>query len=42
METNQIMVLLAVLGYGVFIGYCIGRARGYYKGAEMAQEIYRK
>jgi len=42
METNQIIVLVAVLGYGMFIGYCLGRARGYYKGAEMAESIYRK
>jgi hypothetical protein len=42
METNQIIALVAVLAYGVFIGYCLGRARGYYKGAEMAQEIYRR
>ena len=41
METNT-MVILAVLAYGMFLGYCFGRAQGYYKGAEMAQEIYRK
>jgi ABC-type dipeptide/oligopeptide/nickel transport system permease subunit len=41
METTTIVALVA-LAYGMFIGYCLGRARGYYKGAEMAQEIYRK
>lgn len=41
METNQIIVL-AVLAYGVFIGYCIGRAVGYSKGADMAVSIYRR
>ena len=42
METNQIIVLAVVLGYGMFIGYCLGRAVGYYKGADMAVEIYRR
>jgi hypothetical protein len=41
METTTIMILVA-LAYGAFLGYCLGRAQGYYKGAEMAQEIYRK
>jgi ABC-type dipeptide/oligopeptide/nickel transport system permease subunit len=41
METTTIVALVAV-AYGAFLGYCLGRARGYYKGAEMAQEIYRK
>jgi hypothetical protein len=41
METNTI-VILAVLAYGIFLGYCFGRARGYSKGADMAREIYRK
>jgi ABC-type dipeptide/oligopeptide/nickel transport system permease subunit len=40
METNQIIVL-AVLAYGVFIGYCLGRAQGYYAGANVARDIYR-
>jgi hypothetical protein len=38
----MITVALLALGYGLFLGYCFGRAHGYYKGAEMAQEIYRK
>jgi hypothetical protein len=41
MESNTIIVLIA-LAYGAFMGYCLGRAQGYYKGAEMAQRIYRK
>jgi len=41
METTTIMILVA-LAYGAFLGYCLGRAQGYYKGAQMAQEIYRK
>ena len=39
MESNTIIVLIA-LAYGVFLGYCLGRARGYYKGAQMAESIY--
>jgi hypothetical protein len=38
---NTILILIA-LAYGAFLGYCLGRAQGYYKGAEMAQSIYRK
>ena len=41
METTTIVALVA-LGYGAFLGYCLGRAQGYYKGADMAVEIYRK
>jgi hypothetical protein len=41
MESNTIIVLVA-LAYGAFMGYCLGRAQGYYKGAEMAEGIYRK
>jgi hypothetical protein len=41
METNQIIVLVVVLAYGVFLGYCAGRAHGYSKGADMAANIYR-
>jgi hypothetical protein len=42
METNQIIQLVLVLGYGLFIGYCAGRAHGYTKGADMAANIYRR
>jgi hypothetical protein len=41
MESNTIVVLMA-LAYGVFLGYCLGRAQGYYKGAQMAESIYRR
>ena len=41
METTTIMIL-AALAYGLFLGYCLGRAQGYYKGAQMAETIYRK
>lgn len=41
METNTIIVLVA-LAYGLFLGYCAGRAVGYSKGANMAVKIYRK
>ena len=41
MESNTIIVLIA-LAYGAFMGYCLGRAQGYYKGARMAESIYRK
>jgi hypothetical protein len=41
METTTMMILLA-LAYGAFLGYCLGRAQGYYKGAQMAETIYRK
>jgi len=40
METTSI-VLVLVLAYGAFIGYCLGRAQGYYAGANMARDIYR-
>jgi hypothetical protein len=41
METNTIITLVA-LAYGLFLGYCAGRAHGYSQGAEMARAIYRK
>ena len=41
MESTIIVALLA-LAYGVFIGYCAGRAVGYSKGADFAAKIYRK
>jgi ABC-type dipeptide/oligopeptide/nickel transport system permease subunit len=42
MESNTIAIALMTLAYGAFLGYCLGRAQGYYKGAEMAESIYRK
>jgi ABC-type dipeptide/oligopeptide/nickel transport system permease subunit len=41
MESTTIIALVA-LAYGLFLGYCIGRAQGYYAGANMAESIYRK
>ena len=41
MESPIIVVLLA-LAYGAFIGYCLGRAQGYSKGADMARAFYRR
>jgi hypothetical protein len=41
MESTTI-IALATLAYGAFLGYCIGRAQGYYAGANMAESIYRK
>jgi hypothetical protein len=34
-------ILLVVLAYGAFLGYCLGRAQGYYRGANTARDIYR-
>ena len=39
MDTN-ILMLVATLAYGAFLGYCVGRAHGYSKGADMVKEIY--
>jgi uncharacterized membrane-anchored protein YitT (DUF2179 family) len=41
MESTTILILLA-LAYGAFMGYCLGRAQGYSKGADFAAKIYRK
>jgi hypothetical protein len=41
MESNTILILIA-LAYGAFLGYCFGMSRGYSKGADMAERIYRK
>jgi len=41
MESNTIIVLIA-LAYGAFLGYCLGRAQGSYKCAQMVESIYRK
>jgi hypothetical protein len=42
METNQIIMLVVVLGYGMFLGYCLGRAVGYNRGADMVRAMYRR
>ena len=39
---STIIIALVSLAYGLFLGYCIGRAQGYYAGANMAESIYRK
>ena len=39
-ETIDVLMILAILGYGIFMGYCAGSARGYEKGADMVKEIY--
>jgi hypothetical protein len=41
MESTTIIALVA-LAYGLFLGYCFGRARGYYAGAKMAEDTYRR
>jgi hypothetical protein len=38
---NSIVIVLAV-AYGAFMGYCLGRAKGYDEGSKMVLEIYRK
>jgi hypothetical protein len=39
-ETIDVLMILAILGYGIFLGYCAGRAKGYEEGADMVKEIY--
>jgi hypothetical protein len=41
MESNTIIVLVA-LAYGAFMGFCLGRAQGYYAGAKIAESTYRR
>jgi hypothetical protein len=41
-STIQGLVIVAVLLYGAFLGYCVGRAKGYDEGSKMVLEIYRK
>jgi hypothetical protein len=41
-STIQSMILVGVLLYGAFLGYCAGRAKGYDEGSKMVLEIYRK
>jgi len=42
MESTTIIIVLAALVYGGFLGYCFGRYQGYNKGADMVREFYRK
>jgi hypothetical protein len=39
-ETIDALMIVAVMAYGVFLGYCAGRAKGYSEGADMVKEIY--
>jgi len=41
-STIQTLFLVGVLLYGAFLGYCMGRAKGYDEGSKMVLEIYRK
>jgi hypothetical protein len=41
MDSNTGLIVIA-LAYGLFMGYCLGRAQGYSQGAKMVQAIYRK
>jgi hypothetical protein len=41
-STIQSLILVGVLLYGAFLGYCFGRAKGYDEGSKMVLEIYRK
>jgi hypothetical protein len=39
-STIQSMILVGVLLYGAFLGYCLGRAKGYDEGSKMAMKVY--
>ena len=39
-ETIDVLMVLSILGDGIFLGYCAGRAKGYSEGADMVKEIY--
>lgn len=39
-ETIDVLMVVAIFGYGIFMGYCAGRARGYSEGADMVQKVY--
>jgi hypothetical protein len=39
-STINALVMVAVLCYGIFLGYCAGRAKGYSEGADMVQKVY--
>ena len=42
MDSNTIIIVVASLVYGGFLGYCFGRYQGYNKGADMVREFYRR
>jgi hypothetical protein len=39
-STIQGMIIVAVMLYGAFLGYCFGRAKGYDEGSKMVMEVY--
>jgi hypothetical protein len=39
-STIQSMILVAVVLYGAFLGYCAGRAKGYDEGSKMVMKVY--
>ena len=39
-ETIDVLMVMAIFAYGIFMGYCAGRARGYSEGADMVKEVY--
>jgi hypothetical protein len=39
-STIQSMILVGVLLYGAFLGYCLGRAKGYDEGSKMVMKVY--
>jgi hypothetical protein len=41
-STINSIIIVAVMLYGAFLGYCVGRAKGYDEGSKMVLEIYRK
>jgi len=41
-ETIDVLMVVAIFAYGIFLGYCAGRAKGYDEGSKMVLEIYRK
>lgn len=41
-STINSLVIVAVLAYGMFVGYCVGCAQGYSKGAVMVRELYNR
>ena len=41
-STIQTLVVVGSLLYGAFLGYCLGRAKGYSEGAKMVEKLYRR
>ena len=40
-DTIDTLFVLTIFAYGIFIGYCAGRAKGYDEGADMVKEVYK-